>query len=119
MTPPTLPAALATLGHVLPLEVADGYLRGSEGQPLLVAEKRALVAVLNAAPAMLAFVERVADMDPIGIVDYEDRWSDVTPGAGPLDGCIFCKSRTATVKGGHFDACLWMEARRLLGRETP
>lgn len=69
--------------------------------------------------ALRAFVERVAEKDPIGIVWYERDWSDVTPGAGPIKGCIYCGEEErghdfATRPELHKPDCLRFEARRLI-----
>jgi hypothetical protein len=55
------------------------------------------------------FVRRLATMDPIGIIDYEADWSEVTPGQGPIRGCIFCKM-SDYANPPHSKDCLWLLA---------
>lgn len=55
----------------------------------------------------------LANSDPIGIVDYERDYSPQTPGAGPMKGCLYCKSDyvfTNNIYTGHQDNCVWMYA---------
>ncbi len=65
----------------------------------------------KAEATLRSIVLAVADMDPVGLLECDHGWSEVTPGTGPSEGCVFCKSLSATDRGGHDDDCAWLRAR--------
>jgi hypothetical protein len=61
-------------------------------------------------------VSGLAATNPIATIDYDPGYSEYTPG-GPVDGCVFCRSRYASEDrvSGHEPNCIWAAARALRG----